>query len=241
MSFFHRFLRSTIVITVTLTLFSLFSGGNALNAQTKAQSETAKTLGLGSASLFESGYAPIILAPTTIRPGVPFNVKPTMDSLVSSSSSSMGGILNRFDTSKFGQFFNNSTSTVGNVTIERPTKSTKGAVAVQPSTAPKIYPPRLEMDYGEFPQTDISDPTIKKRINEHLQGILNRHPLTSPEEQVILVFQGRDLILRGKVESAYLADLLAISMGMEPGVDSVQNELEIIGQQQEEKILLDSQ
>ena len=230
MTIFRKLLKRGAVITVTVSLFCVVCAEKDVFAQGKAkQSETADALGLGSESRFESGYTPIVIDRTTIVPGIPFNVKPTMDNLVKTSGPSMGGILNRFDTSKFGRFFGGSADAAAAMPTRNLAPAAKeGVTAAQLSAAPKIYPPRLEINYAESPQTDVADPIIKQKINEHLLGVLDRYPLTSPEEQVILVFQGRTLILRGKIRSDYTSDLLFITMQMEPGIDAVVNELEII-------------
>lgn len=228
MGVFHKLSGSTTVIIVIFYLIGPFCAVDSLFAQAK-QSETAESLGLGTASRFETGYTPIVIERTTITPGVPFNVKPTMDNLVKTTGPSMGGILNRFDTSKFGRFFDGSGQDAPSAAMTRNLPVAKeGVTAAQLSASPSLYPPQLVFDYRESPQTDVSDPLVKKKINLHLRQFLDRYPLTSPDEQVILVFDGRRLILRGKIYSAYTSDLLFIAMQMEPGIDTVVNELEIL-------------
>lgn len=209
-------------LTVTVFLFFAFCL-SALYAQTK-QSETAESLGLGGASRFETGYSPIVIDRTKIIPGVPFNVKPTMDNLVSTSKTSMGGILNRFDTSKFGQMFSSAISATGNVAVSR---AAKAAPAAPPAVVTsKLYPPRIALDESDIYTEEPAEPSseVKKRVNQHLRELFDRYPLKG-NEQVVLDFEGNRLILRGQVESAYIADVLVLTMEMEPGIDEVVNEI----------------
>jgi hypothetical protein len=192
------------------------------------QSETAESLGLGGASRFETGFAPIAIERTRIIPGVPFNVKPTMDNLVSSSKTSMGGILNRFDTSKFGQMFGTGTTTATQATLGALQRRSSPAAAVSATTPgkPTTYPPRLEFDVGDTAATAESvDDATRERIYRHVSDFLARYSPKTPKRDVNLLYDGRTLILRGRVDSAYTADILALTMEMEPGIDKVVNEL----------------
>lgn len=218
----NRFRFRTALIIAAAVLFFL-----AGKAEAQKQSETAESLGLGGASRFDTGYSPITIDRTKIVPGVPFNVKPTMDNLVNTSKTSMGGILNRFDTSKFGQMFSAGDLATASAAISRTGKKGEEHQTVSSAPAPKIYPPQLEMDYRESPPSDATNPEIKKKINRHLGEVLDRYPLTGADEQVILVFEGRKLILRGQIDSSYTAEILVLTMQMEPGIDEVVNELQI--------------
>ena len=82
----HDFFLWRARITGILLLVLTFGPLSRIDAQ--KQSETAESLGLGGASRFDAGYSPIVLDRTSIVPGTPFNVKPTMDNLVSGSKTS---------------------------------------------------------------------------------------------------------------------------------------------------------
>ena len=219
--FFLRRARITGILLLVLTF------GPLSRADAQKQSETAESLGLGGASRFDAGYSPIVLDRTSIVPGTPFNVKPTMDNLVSGSKTSMGGILNRFDTTKFGQMFSSTpAAAVAAAAVTRKTPAVAVA-ATAGANAPKVYPPRLEMD-GEDrlagPDPAEYDET-RRRIKRDLIEVLLRYPLTSPEEGISFILEGNTLTLRGRINSSYTVDILVLTVEMEPGVEKVINEI----------------
>ena len=221
----HDFFLRRARITGILLLVLTFGPLSRIDAQ--KQSETAESLGLGGASRFDAGYSPIVLDRTSIVPGTPFNVKPTMDNLVSGSKTSMGGILNRFDTTKFGQMFSSSpTAAVAAAAVTRKTPAVAVA-ATAGANAPKVYPPRLEMDGQE--EITAPDPAeydeTRGRIKRDLIEVLSRYPLTSPEEGISFILEGNTLTLRGRIDSSYTVDILVVTVEMEPGVEKVINEI----------------
>ena len=211
-------------ITGIFLLVCAFCPFSALTAQ---QSETAASLGLGT-SRFDSGYSPIVISHTTIVPGTPFNVKPTMDNLISTSKTSMGGILTRFNTSNFGQIFNGPAipaAPAATSAIARKAPPPPAPPAVVPGNQP--YPPRLVLD-EDFPQTRESvDFDTREKIEQITKEILARNNDLYSTCRVGFDYEGRTVTLRGNVDSAYVADLIALAVEMEPGIDRVVNELAV--------------
>ena len=202
-------------------LVCVFCTFSALPAQ---QSETAASLGLGT-SRFDSGYSPIVVNHTTIVPGTPFNVKPTMDNLISASKTSMGGILTRFNTSNFGQIFNGPAVPVPMASAAIARKAPPAAVppAAVPGNLP--YPPRLVLDGDFTPIENSVSLDTQKRIEQITQDVLARNEELYNSCRIEFEYEGRTVTLRGNVDSAYVADLIALTIEMEPGIDSVVNEL----------------
>ena len=218
------FLRQARIIGILLLVLTF---GPLMRTEAQQQSETAESLGLGGVSRFDAGYSPIVLDRTSIVPGTPFNVKPTMDNLVAGSKTSMGGILNRFDTTKFGQMFSAGTApAVAAAPITR--KAPAVTVATTTGTnAPKVYPPQLELE-GEQQLLETSPDEfdrLRMQIKRDLVEVLSRYPLSGPEEGVSFVLEGTTLTLRGRIDSAYTVDILVLTVEMEPGIEKVVNEI----------------
>ncbi|MBQ6158209.1 MAG: hypothetical protein IJJ20_04270 [Thermoguttaceae bacterium] len=95
------------------------------------------------------------------------------------------------------------------------------------ANAPKVYPPRLEMDGQE--EITAPDPAeydeTRGRIKRDLIEVLSRYPLTSPEEGISFILEGNTLTLRGRIDSSYTVDILVVTVEMEPGVEKVINEI----------------
>ncbi|MBR5414350.1 MAG: hypothetical protein IK105_00245 [Thermoguttaceae bacterium] len=232
---FHEFFPRQARIIGTVLLILTF--GSLPRTEAQQQSETAESLGLGGASRFDTGYSPIVLDRTSIVPGTPFNVKPTMDNLVSSSKTSMGGILNRFDTTRFGQMFGSgATAAVAAAPITRKTPPVAVA-ATTGAVAPEVYPPGLEMD-GQQPDARGVDESARRKtarkISCDIDEVLSRYPLTDPEEGVTFDLEGTKVTLRGRVNSSYVADVLVLAVEMEPEVEKVVNEIVSLNSGEEE-------
>ena len=213
---------------------AFFVCGASVSAQTKPAvttgvSETSASLGLGSQTRFASGYTPIKIERTTIVPGMPFKVKATMDNFISTSKETFGGILNRYDTSQFGRFFSLGKSTTGASASPMRTlpSSANGTGIASQTDSKRMYPPRLAIDFADYPATDSAAPEFKQSIDKAVRRILRRRPLDEKTEQLTLVFQGERIVLRGKVNSPRTVETLRYTLGMEPGVTEVVSELEV--------------
>ena len=193
-------------------------------------SDTAATLGLGAQSRLGSGYSPIQLERTEIIPGVPFNVKPTMDNFISAGGqASYGGILNRYDMTNFGRFFSSRTTNLSAAAAERALPASGGNTVIDNALGePRMYPPRIDISTERYPTTQLSSPETRTRIDQTVRRILEVNPLEPSEEKLILVFKENSVFLRGTVKSPRTAERLMLGLGMEPGVENVINELEIV-------------
>lgn len=202
-----------------------------LFAQTVASgvSDTSESLGLGQ-SRFDSGYNPINLVKPDITPGMPFNIKPTMDSFISSQKgkASFGGLLNRYDMSGFGKIFTQRAAAAAGVMPERNLPNTDANIDIKNlSDEPRMYPPRLSIDSVQYPATDLGRPESRESIDATVHRVLEHHPLTK-EETLHIHFDGDRLILRGKVGSKQTVEALLLGLGLEPGVREVVSEMEIL-------------
>ncbi len=196
------------------------------HGQNAAGTSTIDSLGLGE-TRFNSGYSPITLDRPNIKPGQPFNIRPTMDSLVTSNKTgSFGGILNRYDMSGFGRVFNTRAASAALATaIARQLPSPADTTVVNISDEPRMYPPRLKIDPAEFPSTNLNSEEKHREIDLSVRDILDRHPL-DPRDSMEISVDGDRLILRGQIRSEKTIDALALGLGLLPGVFAVDNQIE---------------
>lgn len=193
-------------------------------------SDTSASLGLGTLTRFSSGYTPIQIERTSIQPGRPFKVKATMDNFISTSKESFGGLLNLYNTANFGKFFSIGQTSASTALPTRALPPTATATVISNEAGvPKMYPPRLAIDYVAYPTSNLDNEGARKRIDEHVRRILGRlPPLDQQTESLLVVFQESKIILRGKLKSAQTAESLLLGLSLESGVEEMVNELEII-------------
>lgn len=111
--------------------------------------------------------------------------------------------------------------------------------AIDPKT--KRYPPRIQLDFKEFPlrtiarkqetgSQPISDWTVtqsfsNKSVKTEAQKITDRIRDRLGQKAFGIKFQGRQARLFGSVETERQKELAEIMLRFEPGIDSVKNEL----------------
>lgn len=232
-----RFLAYRLCFRSFLAGFVLFSasflGGGSISAQGVGTgiSDTSASLGLGQ-SRFDSGYTPINLTKPDITPGMPFNIKPTMDSFITSQKGkgSFGGLLNRYDMTGFGKIFSMRANTpVSGVMPSRNLPTTVTDLGITNLTnEPRMYPPRISIDYVQYPTTDLNTPESRKNVDEAVKRVLEHYPLMAQEETLDVHFEGNRLILRGRIGSQRTVEALLVGLAMEPGVQEVVSEVEMI-------------
>lgn len=207
--------------------------GGSISAQTVGEgiSNTSDSLGLGQ-SRFDSGYTPINLTKPDITPGMPFNIKPTMDSFITSQKGegTFGGLLNRYDMTGFGKIFSmRANIPVSGVMPSRTLPTTVTDLGITNLTnEPRMYPPRISIDYAQYPTTDLNTPESRKNVDEAVKRVLEHYPLIAPEETLNIHFDEDRLILRGRIGSQRTVEALLVGLALEPGVQEVVSEVEMI-------------
>lgn len=204
-------------------------GQTAASSTSTANTSTTQSLGLG-VTRFNSGYSPITLDRPNITPGQPFNIRPTMDSLVSGTgkSGSFGGLLRRYDMTGFGRIFNTRAASAAlAASLSRNLPPPADTTVVNISDEPRMYPPRLKTDPDDFPPYDLNSPEKRRDIDFCVQGILDRYPL-APKDSLTINADGDRLILHGQIRSKRTIEALASGLGLVPGVFAVDNQIEYV-------------
>lgn len=189
---------------------------------------TTESLGLG-VTRFNSGYSPITLDRPGIRPGQPFNIRPTMDSLVAGSSGgSFGGLLNRYDMSGFGRIFASRRAVAALAAeLTRNLPPPADTTVVNTTDIPHMYPPRLKTDPTDFPLADLNSAEKREEIDLAVRAILERYPLDR-RDSIQIDIDGDRLILSGQIGSQQTIDALALGVGLIPGVFGVDNQIQCV-------------
>lgn len=201
-----------------------------------ATTSTTESLGLGVETRFNSGYSPITLDRPNITPGQPFNIRPTMDSLVSGGKSgSFGGLLRRYDMSGFGRIFATRAANAAlAASLARNLPPPADTTVVNVSDEPRMYPPRLKTDPDDFPSLDLNSDEKRREIDHCVCNILDRYPL-HPKDSLTINADGDRLVLHGQVRSKRTIEALASGLGLVPGVFAVDNQIEYVEDPEAEK------
>ncbi len=226
------------VLTAIIALSFLFSASFVLG-QT-AESDAAESMGVGLKSRFASGATPIAIERTQIVPGTPMSVRSTMSNILTSSSgNSFGGILARYDTSTFGNFFGTTTTPRANVSSSRVdtlTQLEQGDNEIENVEATdRMYPPRLSIDFREYPTRIAAKQTRKGEelkaermgLATQIDNVLSRCSFDRKTETVRVEILGERVFLRGRVNSARTSRLLETVLSLNFGGDVVVNELTV--------------
>ncbi|MGI6400926.1 MAG: hypothetical protein ACOX0A_02250 [Thermoguttaceae bacterium] len=224
------------LITAALVLGFAFSTSFALGQAT--ESEAAESMGVGMKSRFASGATPITIERTEIVPGTPMSVNSTMSNILTSSSgTSFGGILSRYDTSTFGKFFGS-----GSLQVTPPDLSGRvdalnaldhGDNEIDNIETARMYPPRLVLDFKERPRrinAKVSDQDLKSEramLATQIDNVLSRCDFDPTKESVRIERVDSKIYLRGKIRTPRISMLLESVMALRYGADSVVNEIEV--------------
>lgn len=236
---------------VVLYVFSTFCASLAFSnplvfAQT-GETDVAQSMGVGMKSRFASGATPIAIERTKIIPGTPMSVNSTMSNILTSSSgSSFGGILARYDTSNFGKFFGTGTlpthSTLSNARVDALNALDQGDNEVENAEAvDRMYPPRLSIDFDEFPTRVecLSSPEnldkLRSTLSSQIDNVLSRCDFDRGREKIRVENVGTRIYLRGVVKSRRTSVLLENVLSINFGGDAVVNEL-IVENNEEEPV-----
>lgn len=227
------------VLSAMIALVFLFSASFVLG-QT-VDSDVAESMGVGLKSRFASGATPITIERTQIIPGTPMSVRSTMSNILTSNSgNSFGGILSRYDTSTFGNFFGATTAPRANVSSSRVdtlTQLEQGDNEIENVEATdRMYPPRLSIDFREYPTRMVAQQTQKKGeelkaerrgLATQIDNVLSRCNFDRKTETVRVETLGDHVFLRGHVNSARTSRLLESVLSLNFGGEVVVNELTV--------------
>ena len=96
------------------------------------------------------------------------------------------------------------------------------------------YPPRLKINFNEFPLKDINANNVNNgrlgtSANSMIERIIRRLrlPTQNDEPQVILTVQDRTAIVSGTVQTDRQRSLVEAMLRFEPGIDAVTNKLTV--------------
>ncbi len=206
-------------------------GGAAQTAAAAGEADVAQSMGVGLKSRFASGATPIQLSRTSIIPGTPMSVNSTMSNIMTSgSNSSFGGILARYDTSNFGKFFGTGTLAprATSARVDALDNLTQADNEVENIETERMYPPRLVLDFQEYPIHSLKKSDNQRTLTTHIENVLSRYEFNPDEEEIDVSFSGSTVFLRGNVKSGRLARLVESVVGMQAGVEKVVNELDVL-------------
>lgn len=197
-----------------------------------AVTEATQSLGVGMESRFTAGSKPIVIDRVKITPGTPMTVKPTMDNMITSEEEgSFGGILGRYDTSTFGKFFESGSLNTRATTAARARLDLSlgdNTLNNAGPAVPRMYPPRLYVDFAELPVSNTSERQVRLNIAGQVKNMLTRFGTDPQRERVELVFLEDSVVLQGQIRLMDHSVALENVLAMEPGVERVVNRLVVL-------------
>lgn len=245
--YFYGVSALTLLIVAIASIVGVF-GDNRCLAQT--ETDVAESMGVGMKSRFASGAEPITIERTKIVPGTPMSVNSTMKNILTSNSgSSFGGILARYDTANFGKFFGTGTFTarpnVSSARVDALTNLDQGDNEVDNIETERMYPPRLSLDFNQYPTRLSSRASGEIRevdrlnISSQIENVLTRCDFDPSRESVQAERMGTKIILNGRVKSFRTSELLERVLTINFGENSIVNNIEIEEPYEQESVPLD--
>lgn len=230
---FRPFALAVVVLYAFSCASSAFAQRQATSASsTNGETDAAQSMGVGMQSRFASGAEPIEIQRTKIIPGTPMSVNSTMGNILTSNSNSgsFGGILARYDVSNFGKFFGTGEipQRVVSQRIQELEALETGDNTVENVEPDRMYPPRLVLDFNEFPTHSLTSTSARANMTAQIENAIGRFKFDRSIESVRVELRGGTIILRGAVKSQRLSNLIANVLSMQPGVEAVDNQLVVL-------------
>ena len=220
---------STLSLSVFVVVAAFLTCG-VLRAQ--EETDVATSMGVGMQSRFASGATPIAIERTKIIPGTPMTVTSTMSNILSNNNNtaSFGGILARYDLSNFGKFF--STGQLQQRQMSERVNQLDALAdqdnAVENVESDRMYPPRLVLDFNEFPIHSLTTQTARSQITNKIENAISRFDFDRSVESIKVESVGSTVRIYGQVKSERLAKLVVNVVSMQAGVEEVVNDIEVL-------------